>query len=60
MRLIAELTMPRNNSWNGKWSHKENKYTILFSTSKNMCKYILIIDTLTEHSHVLGLIIHSD
>ena len=40
MRLIAELTMPRNNSWNGKWSHKENKYTVLFSNSKNMCKYI--------------------
>ena len=40
MRLIAELTMPRNNAWNGKWAGKDNKYTILFSTSKNMCKYI--------------------
>ena len=40
MRLIAELTMPRNNAWNGKWTGKDNKYTILFSTSKNMCKYI--------------------
>ena len=40
MRLIAELKMPRNNAWNGKWTGKDNKYTILFSTSKNMCKYI--------------------
>jgi hypothetical protein len=27
MRLIAELTMPHNNSWNGRWSGENDKYT---------------------------------
>lgn len=31
MRLIAELTVPRNNSWNGRWSVEEEKYTKVFS-----------------------------
>ena len=33
MRLIAELTMPNNNSWNGKWSGEGNKYTKVFTTT---------------------------
>ena len=28
-RIVAELTMPNINSWNGKWSGEEDKYTIL-------------------------------
>ena len=28
IRLIFELSMPSNNSWNGKWSGQDNKYTI--------------------------------
>ncbi len=27
-RAMFELSMPRNNSWNGKWSGEENTYTI--------------------------------
>ncbi len=27
-RLIFELSMPSNNSWNGKWSGEDKKYTI--------------------------------
>lgn len=27
VRLIAELTMPNNNSWNGRWSGESDKYT---------------------------------
>ena len=27
-RLIAELSMPGVNSWNGKWSGEDDKYTI--------------------------------
>ena len=26
--MIFELSMPRNNSWNGKWSGEESVYTI--------------------------------
>lgn len=40
MRLIAELTMPSNNSWNGRWSGEKDKYTKVFSTSKKMTKHI--------------------
>lgn len=42
MRLIAELTMPCNNSWNGKWSGEKDKYTKVFSSSdsKKMREYI--------------------
>ena len=28
VRLIFELSMPSNNSWNGKWSGEEQKYTV--------------------------------
>jgi hypothetical protein len=28
MRLIAELSMPNNNSWNGRWSGENDKHTI--------------------------------
>jgi len=35
MRLIAELTMPNVGSWNGQWSGKNNKYTLVFSRTKN-------------------------
>lgn len=31
MRLIAELTMPSNNSWNGRWTGEDNKYTKVFT-----------------------------
>ncbi len=27
-RFIFQLSMPSNNSWNGKWSGSENNYTI--------------------------------
>lgn len=27
-RVIFELSMPRNNSWNGKWSGAESVYTV--------------------------------
>lgn len=27
-RLIFELSMPSNNSWNGKWSGEGNQYTV--------------------------------
>jgi hypothetical protein len=27
-RLMFELSMPSNNSWNGKWSGAERKYTL--------------------------------
>jgi hypothetical protein len=27
-RVIFELSMPRNNSWNGKWSGEESIYTV--------------------------------
>lgn len=40
MKLIAELTMPRCGSWNGKWSGKGEKYTRVFSASKKMEKFI--------------------
>jgi hypothetical protein len=28
VRLIFELSMPNNNSWNGKWSGADKKYTV--------------------------------
>jgi hypothetical protein len=28
MRVIFELSMPRNNSWNNQWSGKNNTYTV--------------------------------
>lgn len=28
VRLIFELSMPSRNSWNGRWSGEENKYTV--------------------------------
>lgn len=27
-RVIFELSMPSNNSWNGKWSGEDNTYTV--------------------------------
>ncbi len=33
-RLIFELSMPSNNSWNGKWSGENNKYTVARKVSK--------------------------
>ena len=32
-RLIFELSMPSNNSWNGKWSGQDNKYTVAKSVT---------------------------
>ena len=42
MRLIAELTIPSNNSWNGRWSGEKEKYTKIFSStdSKKMREFI--------------------
>lgn len=34
-RVMFELTMPSNNSWNGKWSGENNKYTISKSLRKD-------------------------
>jgi len=28
VRIMFELSMPSNNSWNNKWSGAENKYTV--------------------------------
>lgn len=28
IRMIFELSMPSNNSWNGKWSGEDRKYTV--------------------------------
>ena len=33
-RIIFELSMPNNNSWNGKWSGEDRKYTISKTLSK--------------------------
>lgn len=42
MRLIAELTMPNNNSWNGKWIGDKDKFTKVFTStdSKKNREYI--------------------
>ena len=42
MRLIAQLSMPSNNSWNGKWTGDNRVYTKVFSasTSKKMKRFI--------------------
>lgn len=45
MRLIAELTMPRVASWNGKWSGEGEKYTKAIHVNK---KYV---DKLTGEYH---------
>ena|ERR1039458_4710340 len=36
MKLIFKLSMPNNNSWNGKWSGEGNLYAVIrsFGTSK--------------------------
>lgn len=28
IRVIFQLSMPSNNSWNGKWSGEDNEYTV--------------------------------
>jgi len=33
MRLIAELSMPSNSAWNGRWSGEDTKYTKVFTNS---------------------------
>ena len=33
-RMIFELSMPRNNSWNNKWSGENNKYTVAKKLTK--------------------------
>lgn len=37
-RLIFELSMPSNNSWNGKWSGAENKYTVAKTVTDKKAK----------------------
>ncbi len=37
-RYIFELSMPSNNSWNGKWSGKEAKYTVAKNISEKKAK----------------------
>lgn len=39
-RLIFELSMPSNNSWNGKWSGAENKYTVAKTVTEKTAKRI--------------------
>lgn len=41
MRLIAELSMPSNNSWNGRWSGQENKYTVAINATEKRAKELL-------------------
>ena len=42
-KLCFELTMPSNNSWNGKWSGEESKYYIIKSTSNQKAEELLDI-----------------
>lgn len=37
-RLIFELSMPSNNSWDGKWSGEGNKYTIAKTVTEKKAK----------------------
>ncbi len=37
-RVIFELSMPSNNSWNGKWSGAENKYTVAKTVTEKKYK----------------------
>ena len=42
MLIAFELSMPRNNSWNGKWSGAERRYVKVFNvgtTAKAKAKY---------------------
>ncbi len=39
-RFIFELSMPSNNSWNGKWSGAENRYTIAKVVTEKTAKRI--------------------
>jgi len=38
MRIVFELTMPNVNSWNGKWTGANNKYTISYKPCKTDLK----------------------
>lgn len=40
-RIIFELSMPNNNSWNGKWSGADNKYTVSKVLSKKDCELFI-------------------
>ena len=37
-RMIFELSMPSNNSWNGKWSGAENRYTVAKTVTEKTAK----------------------
>lgn len=39
-RMIFELSMPSNNSWNGKWSGEANKYTIAKTVTEKRAKIL--------------------
>lgn len=51
MPLIFTLSMPNNNSWNGKWSGEGNLYAV---TRRNPRKKELLDKILGYHSHVFG------
>jgi len=40
-RIIFELSMPNNNSWNGKWSGEDRKYTVSKTLSKKDCELFI-------------------
>ena len=37
-RMIFELSMPANNSWNGRWSGADRRYTIAKTVSEKVAK----------------------
>lgn len=39
-RMIFELSMPSNNSWSGKWSGENNKYTVAKTLTDKKAKSI--------------------
>lgn len=48
-RTIFELSMPSNNSWNGKWTGEDRKYTVARNVSKKK------METLKEyHTYNFG------
>lgn len=39
-RIIFQLTMPRNNAWNNKWSGEENTYTVARTVTEKKYKQL--------------------
>jgi hypothetical protein len=55
MLIAFELSMPRNNSWNGRWSGQERRYVKVVnvgSSAKAIAKYKALCDK--RHSYNFG------